>query len=208
MIKSRGFRGLRAGAVAVFGVSIISGCISTIPLVQEASATGGDFSLLTCDQLRDAELTLGQQLAFVNAVIPPLFAATTAQGVELSEQRVFVQTAQSDIAAKAGSSGCAASNPVVTASQALQQTDGLSDATPLAAGQYLQVGTFASVANAETATQRFQTAGLPVVREVVALSGRSYSRVLVGPLATREMLRQADAIATEIGLRDSFFVTR
>lgn len=189
-------------------VAMLAGCLSTTPYIEEASATGGDFSLLSCAQLNDAESTLSQQLAFASNPIPPIFAATTASGEALTEQANLVEVTMVDLENKSRTSNCAASAPVVTSAQILAETEGMPDDTALNPGQYLQVGTFVQEGNRNTTMQQYQAAGLPVVAEQVILGGRPYSRVLIGPLVNREMLRRADALATELGLQDSFFVVR
>ena len=199
---------LKHVAVAVVSVIFLAGCLSTTPNVEEASATGGDFSLLTCEQLNEAESTLSQQFAFASNPTPPAFAATTASGEALREQISLVENTIIDLETKSRANNCASASPVVTSAQVLAETEEQAETMALTSGQYLQVGTFIREGNRDTTMQRYQAAGLPVIDETVVIGGRSYSRVLVGPLADRDMLRRADAIANELGLQDSFFVVR
>ncbi|MEM7525700.1 MAG: hypothetical protein AAF360_18465, partial [Pseudomonadota bacterium] len=173
----------------------LSACVVTDPAV----TSNGDFTVLSCDQLAVAEATARQQIAALDRADADLARRTLLAG------------AASDLLAARRDRGCDVVAPITLASTrhgdpapaAGEAADG-----PPMEGRFLQVATFAIVDNREKTIARLRAAGLPVIWRPSILRPSEYSRVLVGPLRSREDVRIADAISAELGLLDGFFVNQ
>lgn len=75
---------------------------------------------------------------------------------------------------------------------------------PVAAGRYVQVGTFGVTSNAQSTISRLQAHGLPVARGQVRQGGRALDVVMAGPFSNPSDANAALNAARAMGFRDAF----
>lgn len=205
---------------AVLALVAASACVPVLPEIRNASASGGDFTLLSCSQLATAEGSLRQRLSALDAGETLSLNVVSPTGQPAAERRMIVNSAAQEMAALRVRRNCAESAPIVTAAEVLAQPEPVSEPAPVATaaaqpaatsgalrhGRYLQVATFELTENRDAALTAFRQRGVNANSQPVMLAGRQHHRILVGPLNSREDIRQADAVSRSLGLRDAFFV--
>ena len=181
------------------GVVFLAACVERRGQIYAASLTGGDYAVLSCEELETAQLSIRQRLA---AKETAAFASNDSGGLLVAQQD---QIAQARL--RQSCPGGAVVEPI-TPRAILAQPEAAEQDAPtidLVDATFLQVGTFAKPANADRVAGSFRAAGIDVAIRPITLGDRGYQRVVVGPLATLGDVATADRIAADLGLNDAFF---
>ena len=191
---------------AIIGAALAaSACIPIQPEIFQASATGGDFSLLSCNQLSTAEGSVRQRISSLDPTSVYAFGVVTPEGAPVAEKRLILNSAANEFGEIRNRRNCENQGPVVTASEVLAQPEDQVAATDLQAGRYLQVATFEFPENRDAALGALRAKGVSANAQPVLLAGREHYRIIIGPLRSREDIEAADAAASSLGLTDGFF---
>lgn len=201
-------------AVASLG---LAACVQ-IPMQQEifeASATGGDFTLLNCNQLVNAEGTVRQRIATPseeNGVYT--FGVFTPDGERVAEKDDILTTRAQELQRLRDSRDCATTAKTGQTSAVETSQVDLAAVNPppapaptLSAGRYLQVATLRSPENKADVVRKLRSRGVEANAQPVFLNGAEHHRIIIGPLRSREDIARADEAAASLGLNDGFFVS-
>lgn len=183
-------------AAALLGMTaLVAACSENRNNIYTASVSGGDYAVLSCEELGEAQLSIRQRLG--------------ARGTSATDNGGLLVTQQDQLAAvrvRRNCPGGAVVEPVTPramldspAEPAGEQAVAAPDA------KYLQVGTFVLESNADRVFNTFRAAGIGAETVLITLGGKSYQRVIVGPLNSRTDIARADKVAAKLGLRDTFF---
>lgn len=187
----------RAAGVVLAGALLLSSCSEQRQQIYNASNTGGDYAILTCEELRVAALSIDQRLggsaSYTNSGEPTtLLQAHRASVAEAGQTR---DCPGIDVPAPAEA-------PVIADTQPIVNTP----AEVVRSGRFLQVATFRKPGNRDRTVIKLTSEGFDVDVRPIQLAGGVYYRVVVGPLATRAEIARLDRSNRRMGFDDAFFV--
>lgn len=181
--------------VSLVGLMAISACSENNARIYEASNRGGDYTVLDCEQLRVAQLSIDQRLGASSG-----YSTVGEPTVLLESQRQSIVPIRQSRQCPGGSNSVAVTPAQVVAGG----TEG-SNAT-LAEEAFLQVATFRETYNRDNLVAELAADGFPVQVRPITLAGKSYDRVVVGPLTKISEIARIDAAILKMGLADAFFL--
>ncbi len=179
------------------GLLTISACSQNNARIYEASNAGGDYAILNCEELRVAQLSIGQRLG------------NSSSYYTTGEPTVLLQTQRDSISSIRTTRDCPGGSipTVVTPAQVVAEAEQAPQPEPnLTEGKFLQVATFREAANLNKMVANLTAEGFPVQVRPITLAGVVYNRVVVGPLTTISEVARIDAAILKLGLSDAFFL--
>lgn len=174
------------------GLVVISACSENRERIYEASNSGGDYAVLDCEKLREAQLSIEQRLGASTG-----YSKAGEPAALLEKQRAPIATIRKSRQCPDGF------NPIaVTPSKAVADAPD----KDLVEDAFLQVATFREMSNLDKLVARLTTEGFPVQVRPITLAGAVYNRVIVGPLTKTSEIARIDAAILKLGLADAFFL--
>ena len=193
IILRRGGVSIRPVYFAGAALLALAACSDRQMQIYNASETGGDYAVLSCEELNVALLTIGQRLSgsASYASLGEPSGLRGSQGRQISDVR--------------SARNCPGGETLV-ARKPVEVIEAAQPEKLLEEAAYIQIATFLVEPNRDATVEKLRAMGLPVIVRPILLAGSTFHRVIVGPLKTVEEVALVDRTAIQMGFDDAFFV--